>query len=79
MSMPKNVGDKDRTLRIVAATVLIILSFIVASASAKILLCHRSGAAVYQLHPLLPRLHSAEDRYNQGRLGHDARAAMPPA
>ena len=38
MSMPKNVGDKDRTLRLIAATVLIILSFIVASASAKILL-----------------------------------------
>jgi len=38
MSMPKNVGDKDRTLRLAAATVLIILSFIVASVSAKILL-----------------------------------------
>jgi hypothetical protein len=38
MSMPKNVGDKDRTLRLIAATVLIILSFIVASASSKILL-----------------------------------------
>jgi hypothetical protein len=38
MSMPKNVGEKDRTLRLIAATVLIILSFIVASASAKILL-----------------------------------------
>ena len=38
MSMPKNVGDKDRTLRLVAGTVLIILSFIVASTFAKILL-----------------------------------------
>jgi hypothetical protein len=38
MSMPENVGEKDRTLRLIAATVLIILSFIVASASAKILL-----------------------------------------
>ena len=38
MSMPKNVGEKDRTLRLIAATVLIILSFIVASASAKMLL-----------------------------------------
>jgi len=38
MSLPKNVGDKDRTLRLIVATVLIILSFIVSSASAMILL-----------------------------------------
>jgi len=38
MSLPKNVGDKDRTIRIVVATILLILSFIVTSGGAKILL-----------------------------------------
>jgi hypothetical protein len=38
MSMPKNVGEKDRTLRLILATVLIIVSFIVGSTSAQILL-----------------------------------------
>ncbi|ESQ17434.1 MAG: DUF2892 domain-containing protein [Thiohalocapsa sp. PB-PSB1] len=37
MSMPKNVGSQDSTVRLIVATILIILSFVVASTSAKIL------------------------------------------
>lgn len=38
MVLPKNVGDKDRNIRLIAATVLILMSFIVSSVSLKILL-----------------------------------------
>jgi hypothetical protein len=38
MALPKNVGEQDRTIRLVVATVLIIFSFIVSALSLKILL-----------------------------------------
>jgi hypothetical protein len=38
MALPKNVGDQDRTIRLVAATVLIVISFIVSSATLKMVL-----------------------------------------
>ncbi len=38
MALPKNVGEQDRTIRLVIATVLIIVSFIVSSVSLKMIL-----------------------------------------
>jgi hypothetical protein len=38
MAMQKNMGEQDRNIRLIAATVLIILSFIVGPAALKMLL-----------------------------------------
>lgn len=38
MALPKNVGERDRTIRLVTATVLIVISFLVGSVPLQMLL-----------------------------------------